>query len=151
MELKSLIEGHVLLLRENVNGWASASTGEDTVYPEYPPMDLDKSQYPRGAVDQIGHDPLTNDVEMDVFVGDVLVQITVFTVDASTCVELAGDAHQAIISHHDGTDSNGDPYFPNSSLQSDGGVGEMLEVKTDAGFTRFQKSIDFTFRTTTTS
>lgn len=156
MNTEELIEGLILLTRERVSGWSTGDSGEAAVYPEYPPLDLDSSKYPRATVEQTGYTPVAQDVEQKLYIGDALMKITVFGVNTQDCVKLAGDVHDAVTSHHDSDDSSGSPYFTSSWLESDGNIGELLTLESEqgdlrgqTGATRKQKSVNFTFRTIT--
>lgn len=146
MRQDKLIEGIIKILRDNINKWA-VDDGTKQVKPEYPPVSLDKSMYPRASVDTIGHSPDVENVERDTVFGDVLLEVTVFSADQKMVYELVGDVHRAVLAEHDGDDPNtGDPYLPSWSFESFGGIGDTLQEDTSPGFTRSQKSVEFTFK-----
>lgn len=151
MDTEALTFGVGMLLRERVNGWATTSGGTPHVYPDMPPLDLSKESYPRAAVDTIGADTPDQEVDGSAYFRDVLVQVTIYATSSRTVNQLLSEANQAIIDHHDGTDSNGDPYLDEWWLDQPEGVGNLLSEKADPGFTRYHKTHDFTFSTVSTT
>lgn len=147
MTAQELIEGTVKICRDNVSGWATDDGGTNHVWPEFPPLDLSQSEYPRGMVDVISSLPLDQDVEQKVHINEAVVQVTVFSTNTLEATSLADDVEQAMIDYHDQTDGSGNEYLPNWWLMEVNGVSDMLSVETDVDFMRFQRSVDFTLQT----
>lgn len=150
-ELKDLVYGVGLILRENVNDWAQSDSGVPHVYPDYPPLSLSKSSYPRATVDTIGRDSIAQTVEKDAFFADVLVEVTVYGVNSSDVVGLTTEVQEAIIDHHDGTDSTGDPYLAEWDFDQPQSISQILQQKADPGFTRYHKTASYIFQGITTT
>lgn len=145
-ELKDLVYGVGNILRENVSGWASSDSGTPHVYPDYPPLTLSRSSYPRATVDTIGRDPVAQSVEKDAFFADVMVEVTVYGVNSSEVVGLTTDVQQAIIDNHDGTDSNGSAYLSDWDFDQPTAMSSILQQKAEPGFTRYHKTATFVFK-----
>lgn len=153
MQTAQLIEGIIRILRDNVDGW-STEDGRPHVYPTHPPQDLDREEYPRATVDIIGNDVPVIDIEQKRTIEDAMVDVTVYGVDAKTATQLAGDAKSAILAHHDGTytDDSGNTvqYLPEWSFVSPGAVSPIIDEGVDEGFTRYNRTVEFGFRTINT-
>lgn len=149
MQLKQLTFGLGLILRERVNGWATANSGTPHVYPDHPPLDLAQSSYPRATVDIIGHRTREQDVEQNVEIGEGLVDVTVYATNSREVVELLGASHQAIIDYYDGDNLNGEPYLPDWHYERTGQIGNLITEETEENFTRYNKTMEFEFNTTT--
>lgn len=150
METAELIEGVIRILRDNVSGW-STEDGHPHVYPTHPPTDLDRDQYPRATVDIIANDVSNSDIENKRFIEDVVIDVTVYAVDSLEANRLLGQAKQAIIENHDATytDDNGNTveYLPNWSFISPGAISPIIDEGVDEGFTRYNRTTEFGFRT----
>lgn len=145
MDLKELTFGVGSILRDNVNGWATADSGTPHVYPDHPPLSLSRGSYPRGTVDVIANITSDQDIEQDVEIGEATVDVTVYGINSSDVVSLLGDSHEAIIEHHDGTDSSGDPYLETWGYERTGTVSPIITDEAEEGFTRYNKTIEFEF------
>lgn len=150
MDQKQLVFGIGSILRERTSGWATHTDGSGNdvpnVYPDHPPNDLSQSAYPRGTVDLIGHAPVGADIERNAFVGDVLMELTVYAVNSHEVAELMTDSIQAIIDYHDKDDTSGSAYLPDWSFQEIGMMNALEAVEQSEGFTRYAKSQEFQFQ-----
>lgn len=151
MNLKELTFGVGQILRERVNGWAETDAGQAHVYPDHPPTDLARSSYPRATVDVISHVATDVSVTKDTEIGEALVDVTVYATSSAECVELVGDAHQAVMSYWEDTDANGDPYFETWGYENTGTVSQILTDEAEGGFTRYNKTIELEFSHATVS
>lgn len=150
MDLEGLTFGVGSILRDQVSGWATSDSGTPHVYPDHPPLDLAKSSYPRATVDTIGFNPTEEDIDKTVFVGDQLMDVTVYGINSQEVNALLGDSVQAIIDYHDADDANGDPYLDGFALQQFGITGPIFDEETDKGFTRYSKTQEVAFESITT-
>ena len=151
MDTEALIFGTGMLLREQIDAWATTDGGTPHVYPDYPPLDLEKVSYPRAAIDTIGADTTDQDVEGSAYFQDVLLEVTVYSTSSQLVNRLADHVNQAILDHHDGTDSSGEPYLKRWHLEQPEGLSNLLTEKADRGFTRYHKTRSFTFSTVSTT
>lgn len=140
MNTKNLIFGLGQILREQVDGWATSGSGTPHVYPDHPGLDLAKSEYPRATIDTIGFGEKEEDIEKEATVGDVLVDITVYSINSRELHEQLSDSLQAIVDYHDQTDSSGDLYLEDFALMRFGVPGPIIDEQTTRGFTRFNKT-----------
>jgi len=142
---KELIEGTGGLLRDRIDQWATSEKGVPHVYPDHPPLDLNKNSYPRAAIDAIGYDRIAEDVDNSAAVEDALVQVTVYTTSSLTLQQLLDAVDDAVDHHHDDTDSSGVPYYDDWWLRQPESVG-AVQADTTPGFTRYHKTRDYWFR-----
>lgn len=149
MDLDGAIEGVGMILRDKVDGWATTQNGTPHVYPDHPPTDLAKSSYPRATVDTIGYNPTNKDIEVDVLVGDIILDITTYGVNSLEVNSLLADSAKAVKNHHDDIDSNGDPYLEGFKFQRFGPPGPIIDEETEPGFTRYNKTLQVEFETIT--
>lgn len=146
MEQAQLIEGVIWILRENVTGWAD-DNGTLQVVPTHPASDLNEDKYPRATVDIISTQLVHGDIENKQFVEDAVVDVTVYSLDALEMNQLCGDSKQAVVSNHEGTDSNGDEYLADWAFVGPGITSSTLETGEHENLTRFQRTAEFEFRT----
>jgi hypothetical protein len=145
MDVKELIFGVGLLLRERVSGWAQSSSGTSHVYPDHPPLGLSERSYPRATVDVIGNNPAEQDIEHEAEVNEPLVDVTVYATNSGDVHGKLGECHDAILTYHDDNDTSGDPYLSNWTYSRPGSVGPVIDEEADAGFTRYNKTMEFEF------
>lgn len=151
MNIKNLEFGIGLILRERVSGWATSGSDTPHVYPDHPPIDLNRSSYPRAAIDTIGHRTTEQDVEQNVEVGDALVDVTVYGDNSSDVKGLLGDVHDAILQYHDKDDQSGSPYLENWGYERTGLISSIVTEEADPGFTRYSKTIETEYSHVTTT
>lgn len=149
MSTTSLIEGSVLLLRENVSGWATDDVGMKQVVPSHPPADLSPSMYPRATVDINRNVTDEVNVTVDKFIEDMVLELTVYSTDEQEMSDFVDNSREAIKDHHQGTDSNGDAYYPNSFFHRPGFVGPIFEENEDKNVTRYLRTFEMEFKTFT--
>lgn len=147
MTTKSLIEGVIRILRDNVTGWATDGQGMKQVVPNHPSNELGQSMYPRATVDVVSNNPDVTNVTVDKFIEDVGVEITVYSTSDKEMNRLKDDCRQAIIDFHDSSDSNGSMYLPESYLQELGAIGPAFEDEETLNVTRYNRSFEVDFKT----
>lgn len=149
MDQAQLIEGVIWILRENVDGWA-VEDGTQQVVPTHPASDLNEDKYPRATVDIIASTPTHGDIENKQYVEDATVDVTVYALDSLEMNQLSGQSKQAVVSNHEGTDSDGNAYLPDWAFVGPGITSPTLETGDHENLTRFQRTAEFEFRTITT-
>lgn len=147
MEQRPLIFGVGNILRERVSGFATQDDGATPhVYPDHPDLDLARDKYPRATVDTISHSPTDEDIEKDAFVGETLLDVTVYALSSGKMNQMLDRSVSAILSYHDQDDLNGDPYLENWEMLRPGVTGPIGEEGGNEYLERYNKTQEFEFQ-----
>jgi len=154
---KRLIEGIVLLLREQVDGWSTSSEfGVENVWSTGVPGSV-KDEFPRGAVDTFAANDFELSVELDVQLREVFVRVVVFSESSGQAETLRDDAEDAITDHWEDTANNPkadwevDQYTGNWSFRELDGMTNLNEDEGEENKLRYNRSTEMVFEVVKTN
>lgn len=153
---KRLMEGLVILLRENVDGFPLVSgdgyTDVPNVWTEDAPVQEDGERtFPYGAVDIITANDFEMSVEMDVRLREAFVRVVVFGESSATVEDLIDDCEREIgnrwdeVANDPVADWSEDTYTGDWSYRQMEGMTELTENSGTEGKLRYNRSIEVVF------
>jgi len=145
---RRLLEGLVLLLRDEVNGWSyNPDYDVDNVWSKNVPTEANK-QFPRGVVDITAGSDFDLSVDLDVRLREVFVKVTVFGKSALDVESLIDSTETALLSFDDDQaltpkdEWDNNEYLGDWSIREVDGFTQMVENEETEGKLRYNRSVD---------
>jgi len=145
---RRLLEGLVLLLRDEVNGWSyNPDYDVDNVWSKNVPTEANE-QFPRGVVDITAGSDFDLSVDLDVRLREVFVKVTVFGKSALDVESLIDSAETALLSFDDDqaqtpkNEWDNNEYLGDWSIREVDGFTQMVENEEIEGKLRYNRSVD---------
>lgn len=150
---RRLMEGVVVLLRENVDGWSENSEYNiDNVWSKSPPEFVD-GEYPRGIVDITAGNDFELSHDLSVRLREVFLKVTVYSEDAIEAEDLIEDSESVIRTEYDSVAQNPssewevDSYLGDWEVREVDGFTELVEDDSIEGKLRYNRSVDIIMET----
>jgi len=150
---RRLLEGLVLLLRDNVDGWSyNEEYSTDNVWSKNVPDEVNQ-QFPRGIVDVTAGSDFDLSIDLDVRLREAFVKVTVFGESNLDVEDLVEESESVIRNQSENTAPNpknswtDDTYLGDWSVREVDGFTELVENEETEGKLRYNRSVDIVVET----
>lgn len=150
---RRLLEGLVLLLRDNVDGWSyNEEYDTDNVWSKNVPDEVNQ-QFPRGIVDITAGSDFDLSIDLDVRLREAFVKITVFGESSLNVEDLIEESESVVRNQSEDTvpspkdNWSDDTYLGDWSIREVDGFTELVENEETEGKLRYNRSVDIVAET----